>query len=318
MRVLIYGGGSVGLGVASCLLKSGGAALSILARPDTVTALKAAGLMRSGIFGDHRADGGTFDAVASASELAGKEFDWVLVCVKSYDTLSAAEELAAARLVGPTTRIALLQNGYGNYETFAALFAPERVFVGRVITGFRRMAPNHVDITVHAAPVHVGSPEPGRSIEAVDLCALVKRGGLPCEVSQTIVADLWAKILYNVLLNALGAVFGVPYGVLGESAHSRMLMAKLADEAFDVMAAEGHRTHWASASVFLEAFYRDQLPPTAAHESSMLQDLRNGRPTEVDALNGAIVTLGRQHGVPTPVNEMVTEMIKFLEDRNRG
>jgi 2-dehydropantoate 2-reductase len=50
----------------------------------------------------------------------------------------------------------------------------------------------------------------------------------------------------------------------------------------------------------------------------MLQDLRAGRRTEVDALNGAIVALGRQHGVPTPVNEMVTEMIKFLEDRNRG
>ena len=84
-------------------------------------------------------------------------YELALVCVKSFDSGAVAAELSRApalreRLGG----LALLQNGYGNGEVFAGVFPADRILLARVITGFRRPAPHHVDITVHAAPVRVG------------------------------------------------------------------------------------------------------------------------------------------------------------------
>jgi 2-dehydropantoate 2-reductase len=74
-----------------------------------------------------------------------------------------------------------------------------------------------------------------------------------------------------------------------------------------------HATHWSTAAEYLEVFYRDLLPPTADHESSMLQDLRAGRPTEVDALCGAVAKLGAELGVETPVNRALTQLVHAAE-----
>lgn len=131
-------------------------------------------------------------------------------------------------------------------------------------------------------------------------------------------ADLWAKVLYNALLNPLGAVLGVPYGVLAQTEHGRSFMGRLARETFAVMNACGARTQWGDAGTFLEEFYARILPPTAAHESSMLQDIRAGRPTEIDAISGAIVALGQKHGVDVTCTQASYELVRMMEHRARA
>jgi len=316
MRVLVIGGGSVGLGIASCLLKSG-CEVDIVGRKATCERLRVQGLVRTGIFGEYRSAPGTFAAHGGIDRVPPGAYDYLLVCTKAHDSEPVARELAAhGGLVSAETRIVLFQNGYGNYEVFSSFFPARQVFVARVITGFHLMAKNRVEITVHAAPIRVGSFLPSRSDEVADLCLMISQGGIPTEVSQGINKDLWAKILYNAMLNPLGAIFGVPYGALGESEHGRAMLEGIAAEGFAVMEASGHATHWANVEAFLEAFYGDMLPPTAQHESSMLQSIRSQRRTEIDALNGAIVALGEQCGVPTPFNETITHLIKFLEAMN--
>jgi 2-dehydropantoate 2-reductase len=81
------------------------------------------------------------------------------------------------------------------------------------------------------------------------------------------------------------------------------------------MTAAGYDTHWASAEDYIDTFYKHQLPPTYQHESSMLQDVRSGKRTEIDALNGAVVALGQQHGVAIPHNLTITRMIQFMETK---
>ena len=81
------------------------------------------------------------------------------------------------------------------------------------------------------------------------------------------------------------------------------------------MEAAGHRTHWPSAAAWLGDFTARLLPPTAAHESSMLQDLRAGRRTEIDAITGAVVELAARHGVDVPVSRGVLALVRFLEAR---
>ncbi len=67
---------------------------------------------------------------------------------------------------------------------------------------------------------------------------------------------------------------------------------------------------------YLNVFYEKLLPPTYQHEPSMLQDVRASKHTEINALNGQVVGLGQKHHVPTPFNNMITEMIHFLEEHN--
>jgi len=190
-----------------------------------------------------------------------------------------------------------------------------QLLAARVITGFRRLADHHVEVTVHAAPIHVGSFLPQRSAEAGPLCDAITAGGIPAQVTPHIGRDLWAKLLYNAMLNPLGAILGVTYGELAASEHTRALMVAVLSEGFAVMHASGHATHWEDAAAFSAAFYAEMLPPTRLHESSMLQSLRSGRRTEIDALNGAIARLGRQHGVPTPTNDAVVRLVHYLEER---
>jgi len=102
----------------------------------------------------------------------------------------------------------------------------------------------------------------------------------------------------------------VPYGALGERRETRSIMQVVAHEVFAVMQSAGFRTHWPCAEAYLESFYAELLPATALHESSMLQDLRAGRRTEIDALNGAVAALAAQHAVPTPVNGALATLIR--------
>jgi 2-dehydropantoate 2-reductase len=92
-------------------------------------------------------------------------------------------------------------------------------------------------------------------------------------------------------------------------------MEALAHETFAVMRAAGWRTHWPSAQAWLDDFYSRLLPPTAAHESSTLQDLRAGRRTEIDAITGAVALLAERHGVAAPVSRGVLALVRFLEAR---
>jgi 2-dehydropantoate 2-reductase len=319
VRVVVFGAGAVGLGLASALLADG-QRVALVARPETADALRRHGLHRSGIFGTAMAPPGSFPVACRLADLPQAAADFVLVATKAFDSAEAAAALAEASaqpkgIVGGQTRIVLCQNGWGSAEPFLRHFSEAQVWNGRVITGFRRPEPHHVEVTVHAEPIHLGSLF-GEEVAAVlPLCDALDRGGLPAAPSPDVAADLWAKMLYNGCLNPLGAVFGVPYGALAESAPSRAIMADLAREMFAVLAAAGLHTHWPDADAFLADFHTRLLPPTASHESSMLQDLRAGKRTEIDALTGAVVRLAEAHGVDVPVHRTVLRLVRFLEER---
>jgi 2-dehydropantoate 2-reductase len=315
MRVLIYGGGAVGLGIASCLIRPEHH-VDILARAQTTAALRREGLLRTGIFGRVQMRPEAFGSYDSLEPCAGGPYDFVLVCTKSFDSAAAAQDLAAHEdRIGRQARLVLLQNGWGNAEVFCAPFERQRIYSGRVITGFRRPRPNEVEVTVHADAIHIGSLFGGDLSVLTELCAAVSAGGIPCDRTDAIEQDLWAKMLYNCALNPLGAILGVPYGALAGQLTTRTLMDRIAGEVFAVMLAAGYRTHWQTPTEFLAAFYGRLVPDTAEHRSSMLQDITAGKRTEIDALTGAVIHLAAEHGLDVPYNQAVYHLIKFIETR---
>ncbi len=296
MKVVIFGAGAVGLGLASCLVSSGARVHFVVRSAAHRDQLLQNGFTRTGLFGDVRIEKNAFEVSDRIEDIAEANAEVWLVCTKSNASESLARRIAPifAKLTA-TPQIVLCQNGWGNAEHFAARMTHDRIFNARIITGFERTSTTSVDITVHADSVHIGSLFGADTLPLRPLCEAIARGGLPCELSQKIEEDLFAKLLYNCLLNPLGALVGVPYGVLGERPETRSLMANIAMEIFAVLDASRRRTHWRTAGDYLEIFYEKLLPQTARHHSSMLQDLRAGRTSEIDALCGAVCRLGAEH-----------------------
>jgi 2-dehydropantoate 2-reductase len=318
MKVLVYGGGAVGLGISSFLLKNG-QEVTILGRKASVDLLKEKGLIRTGIFGDLIAPPGSFRAVASLKDICNESFDYILVATKSFDSETAAEDIQSNQhLLGSKSLIILCQNGWGNAEIFARYFDRKVVYNARVITGFIRPEPNHVDITVHADAIHIGSLFVAESEGVGPLCDAIASGGIPCKPVENIAGDLWAKMLFNCPLNSVGAVCGVPYGALGKSRWSRNTMERIILEIFQVMTQAGYSPAWKNPEEYIQFFYSTLIPRTAEHYSSTLQDLRAGKPTEIDALNGAVVKLAENCGVEVPANETMYNLIKFIEENQTG
>jgi 2-dehydropantoate 2-reductase len=313
MRVLVYGGGSVGLGLASCLIKSD-AEVDIVARKQTVVALRKGGLVRRGIFGQYYAPPDKFEAFTSLKEVIKRTYDYIIVCVKSFDSAQAARDLAENKaLFCKETKIVLFQNGWGNAEIFTSFFKREQIYNARVITGFHRPSNNEVEITVHAEAIHIGSLY-GSSLSCMEkLCEFIDKGGIPCEKTSNIAMDLWAKMLYNCALNPLGAILDVPYGALAANEFARVIMNNIVEEIFEVMKKGGYETHWQRAKDYLEVFYKRLVPDTAGHKSSTLQDILAKKKTEIEALNGAVIRLAEQYRVRVPHNTIVYNMVKFIE-----
>jgi 2-dehydropantoate 2-reductase len=310
------GAGAVGLALGTCLHRGGFALTYVVRETDASHPLARNGIRRTGLFGEVEVPARSVDLRSSFDSLRGAHVDCVLVCTKTTSSGEVAASLGAvwSSLVDEP-HVVLCQNGWGNAERFAARLPRDRIFNARIITGFRRTSPHTVDVTVHADAIHLGSLF-GESAEPLKgLRDAISNGGIPCQLAADIQADLWAKVLYNCLLNPLGALVGVPYGVLGEKRETRNIMETVAREVFRVLERSGHHTHWRCADAYLETFYRELLPPTARHESSMLQDLRAGRLTEIDALCGAVARLGSAHGIETPVNDSLTALVHLAEGR---
>jgi 2-dehydropantoate 2-reductase len=310
-RYLIYGSGAIG-SVIGGMLARGGNRVCLVGRPEHMTAIERSGLRLEGLLGDHRIEG--LQTALSLEEVPRDfEPEAVLLCVKSFDTAPAAQDLGRSDRIGNNTLIVSLQNGLGNVETLQARFGQERVLGGRVIFGAEITRPGEVRVTVWADRVLLG----GRDMERAGILALeFTRCGIETGVTEDIQISLWGKVLYNVGLNSLSAILEVPYGELGRRDDARTLLVDLIREAFAVAAAEG-RTSWDTADDYLEEFFGRLLPATESHNSSMLQDITRGRSIEIEAINGEVIRRGRGLGVPVPVNEVVYRLVKAKENLGR-
>jgi 2-dehydropantoate 2-reductase len=309
---LIIGAGAVGLGVGSALLAAG-EPVTLVARGETARALCAHGCERTGLFGERRDPPDRFGVVAEISQWSGTARS-VLVATKAFATREVASALAAhAELAGGDAPVVSFQNGLGNAESLAEHLPPRRVFSATLLVGFRRTAPQRVDVTVCAKPIQVGSLFTADLAPVEALVSAIAAGGIPAETNADIGRELWEKALYNCALNPLGALLAVPYGELASRPETRAIMQRVVEEIFAVVRAGGERLHWPDAEHYLDHFYRVLLPPTRDHESSMLQDVRAGRRTEIDALCGEIARRGSELGVPTPANAALARLVRALE-----
>lgn len=311
IRYLIFGAGAVGT-LLGGLLANAGHQTHFVGRRWNIDAIRSKGIRITGLWGE--LETGPQAAYETVDEIPETErhFDQILVCVKAFDTRKAVE--ACRSVAGDSAFFISIQNGYGNCQILAEAFGRERVLGGRFITGVELSDAGSPHVTVHADDIRLGHywrEFPMKHIESFAMT--MSEAGIPCKATDQLEQFIWAKILYNAALNPLGALLGVTYGALAEEEETRAIMNSILDEAFEATRAHGIPQFWNTADEYRQAFYEQMVPVTAAHYPSMLRDLERGRRTEIDALNGAIVSLANEKGLSAPVNQTIINLLKTRE-----
>jgi 2-dehydropantoate 2-reductase len=311
MNYLVMGAGALG-SVFGGLLAERGHDVTFVGMDDHLLAMQRRGLAITGIWGDHSLP--SVKAHYGTQDLSGV-YDVVLLSVKSYHTAAVISQTLP--YLHEQSLVFSIQNGLGNWETIAQQVGWERTVGARVIFGAEVERPGTTRVTVYADKVLLGSPSgtaPADRIEQV--CADLNDAGIPCALCGEITSFLWGKVLYNCSLNALGAILNVPYGTLRDTPEIMDVIQGIIAEIFAVARSKGVQLPYKDAREYYLTLTDRQLPPTATHRSSMLQDMaKGGRLTEIDALNGAISRYGREQGVATPVNDVITAIIKGFQAR---
>ncbi len=287
-RIALIGPGAIGATVAAWLAQSPGLALTLCARTP---------LDRLEIETPGGRIGAKPEILTDPAE--ARQVDWVLVCTKAYDVAGAAAWLDG--LLGPETRVAVLQNGVEHVARFAPYVPVERI------------VPAVVDISAERAA-------PGRVLQRMNGTILVPAGAdgdafvalfAHTPIGARTTGDFTTALFRKLTVNCAGGVCGIvdkPNGIARDPAIAEVMLA-LAGECVAVGRAEGARLDDDLAASVVRG-YQTTAPDSI---NSLHADRRAGRPMEIDARHGIIVRLGEKHGIPTPMNRLAVTLLAAIQ-----
>lgn len=295
MRIAVMGAGAVGSYYGGMLARAGHA-VTLITRPQHVEQIQSRGLLlETGSAPEHVA----LSAATDASGARGAEL--VLFCVKSTDTGRAGAELAGH--LESDASVLCLQNGVDNATRLEPVVR-RRVEAAVVYAASEMAGPGHVRYRGGGELVL------GRSSLGESIAALFEGAGLPVRLTDDISAALWAKLIVNCAYNALSAITQLPYGKMVQAEGVESVMQAAVAECMAVAKA-------AQVDVAQDIWTRVRAVASGApaQYSSTAQDVRLGKLTEIDFLNGFVVRKGRELGLETPVNHVLHTLVKALESR---
>ncbi len=298
MRIVIVGPGAIGCLFAGFFAGSGKDVGLLDKNPDRVADIAAKGVRIE--------SGGVTHVVRVAVSAAPGDLgaaDLLFVCVKSYDVPAAIRH--ALPLVGKDTVIVSLANGSGNVEKIAEVADPDRIVCGITSHGSTSLGHGHVRHAGAGATIFA-SFVPAMRQNAELAAGALDDAGMESRVSDDMRGVIWSKLVVSAAINPLTAVMDVENGRLLDDPWARVTMRRAAEESSAVAAAKGIRLAYDDPVEEIERVCRD----TARNISSMLQDVRRGRRTEVDAINGVVVADARALGIAVPTNEMLIEQVR--------
>lgn len=234
--------------------------------------------------------------------------DAAIVTTKTPGTAWAAD--IAAKVLAPDGVALTIQNGLGNYETLVEHVGRDRAAIGVIYVGAQLV--NGELRATGPGKVELGRP-PGAAPRAKldELARLLGAGGMDVTVVDDAWPAVWRKIVTNAAVNPLSALI--------RRTNAELLTDPSASRVADCLAREVARVATASGVRIGEEEavkqWRAMAALTGANRSSMLQDVEAGRPTEVDAISGAVAREGERRGVAAPLNQAMTLLVASLAQR---
>jgi 2-dehydropantoate 2-reductase len=312
--VLVVGGGAIG-GVTAAKLTGEVRRVVVLdSNEEHVERLREPGLIFEEAGVEHTV---ALDAVASAAELDG-EFDFALIAVKSPWHRVALEPLAAA---GRIDAFVSLGNGLIQ-DRMAELVGADRLLSCIVEWGGTNLGPGRV-IRDTIAPMVVGELD-GSERERTRRLARCLQAVAEVRVTRNLRGQIWSKLLVNSAFTGLSAVSGLRYGGVAERPDGRRAIYEIWAEGVAVGEAEALTLEAVLGVEPRELVARDDaalarmMAIAGNTKPSMLQDLEQGRATEVDVVNGGVAQRGRAHRIATPFNDRVVELVHAMERGERS
>ena len=295
-KVVMIGAGAMGGVIAGALARAGVDLTIIDTDADHVTA------MSSGL----RVENFEMDQawpVRAMTEPDGTGWaDLAVIMTPAFETGSAAR--TAGRVLRPTGAAVSCQNGLGNAEALIDVLGQTRVFMGSTRASADRPTPGRLRVT-KMDPTVVGELDGSTSDRTTWLADALTRGGMPTGVTDNITGVLWSKFIHNCCINAPSAITGLRMGEVTRVDGLADLRWQIAEEALAVARA---------LDINLE--YPDPIPMMKKHvwqkftKPSMLQHIDQGRPIEIDAINGYLVTQADRLGIDVPANRMMTALTR--------
>ena len=292
-KIAVMGAGAVGCYYGAVLARSG-REVTLIARPQHVEAIHRAGLRLQTASSDELVKVKTSVA---AEGIRGAQL--VLFSVKSTDTEAAGK--AMAPFLERDAAILTLQNGVDNAERLAQTLGRE-VIPAVVYVAVEMAGPGHVR--------HHGRGELviGTSAASKAIVDAFKAAGVQVDISDNVMGALWAKLIVNSAYNALSAITQLPYGRLVQNAGIPEVMGDVVDECLAVASADG-----VNVPGDMHETVRRIAQTMPGQYSSTAQDLARKKKTEIEHLNGFVVSKGQALGVPTPVNRLLLALVQSLE-----
>lgn len=301
MRVAIVGAGALG-SVFGGLLHEAGIDVTLIERNDkTVESIRSKGLKLEGVSGV-RSIPVKVEGINSKVDKA----DLVIVMVKTYDTRAAIDTISNA--LGPKGIVLTLQNGVGAFDILEEAF-PGRTLLGTTTVGAMTMDSESCAHTGFGATV-LGEPDSRLSERAQAVADLIDKAELgSANASDNAMGAVWSKLVINCAINAPGTLLRLRNGDIPSSEFGKSLMQGIVLECIEVINKKGVRLTFADPMDRVLSV----CEATAKNINSMFQDIRAGRRTEIDFINGSIVREGKALGVDVKANETMSLMIKALE-----
>lgn len=309
MKVSVVGAGGMGGVFGSLLSKSGHDVLLVDIDQEHVSAIQRRGLIFEDMEGDQEA---LHVSAVAPDRLEAEGFrgwaDFAILFVKSYATREAS--LTVAEVLSPTGLAVTLQNGLGNDKILAEVLTSNRVIPGITLFGGTLRGPGHVAI-MGVGKNYITVP-PGCERAQIQLIAdTLSRAGLTTVVADDALDMQWSKAVLNAGINAVSALTQLTNQELLDTPHAMAICDGAIEEAVAVAAAAGITLFWDDPIAAVR-----ELLQSAPHERPSMQlDIRAGRRTEIQAINGSIASEGHLHGIPVPINDALTSLIVAVEMR---
>ena len=305
MQVFVVGAGAMGC-LYGAALAAGGASVTLV---DT-NAAHIEAINRDGLEIETRQGTARLPLPARLPNEAQGAADLILLLTKTYHGDAALE--GVKHLIGERTHVLTLQNGLGNVERVAARVQRGKVLVGVSTLPADLIGPGRIrslgDGGTRLYPAF--SPE---TEFAAEVCRVLTNGGLPSQLEPDILEAIWDKAVFNSAMNPLCALTRQTPGFFLGKEESGALISALVEEGVIAARANGVSIEAAPIHALTKAVMTDH----ADHEPSMLQDIKAGRRTEIDAINGAIAEAAKRKGVAAPVTETMWRLVK-LEEAKQG
>ncbi len=299
MDITIVGAGAMGGSYGGLLAAAGHRVRLLDSWQDHVDAINRDGLQVDGALGEHR-----LHLEAATQPGAGETADIVLLFADTNGTAAAARMVAD--LLSPNGFVVTSQNGIGNVEILQEIVGDGRVVGGSSMCSAATIGPGHVSLT-HLGTTSVGEIPGGTSKRVDAFLAALQDAGFPARPAPDIMSEIWQKFVVNCSANAVAAVTGLRAGEFLDVPELMTYRQRLVDEVMAVLDAKG---------VTLpnpEVIRRILAGGRRMNRPSMLQHVRRGQKTEIDALNGALVREAAALGVPVPYNESLVALLRGRE-----